>query len=83
MTGKSRRPPLLAVDVLGALNIVGMLLAYLSVSTLLPTGFAIGYGEPFWPFLAAGGIVGAASRLPGRPAAIGDSAFARAFSSSR
>ena len=59
VTERSRRPPLLAVDVLGALNIVGMLLAYLSVSTLVPAGFAIGYGEPFWPFLAAGAIVGA------------------------
>jgi trk/ktr system potassium uptake protein len=59
VTGRSRRAPLLAVDVLGALNIVGMLLAYLSVATLLPAAFAIGYGEPVWPFLAAGGIVGA------------------------
>ena len=59
MTARSRRAPLLAVDVLGALNIVGMLLAYLSVATLLPAAFAIGYREPVWPFLAAGGIVGA------------------------
>jgi trk system potassium uptake protein len=59
VTSRSRRPPLLAVDVLGALNIVGTLIAYLSVSTLVPAGFAIGYDEPFWPFLAAGGIVGA------------------------
>jgi hypothetical protein len=36
VTARSRRAPLLAVDVLGALNIVGMLLAYLSVATLLP-----------------------------------------------
>jgi hypothetical protein len=59
VTSRSRRQPLLAVDVLGALNIVGMLVAYLSVSTLVPAAFAIGYGEPFWPFLAAGAIVGA------------------------
>jgi trk system potassium uptake protein TrkH len=59
LTVRSRRAPLLAVDVLGALNIVGMLLAYLSVSTLVPAAFAVGYGEPFWPFLAAGAIVGA------------------------
>ena len=58
MTDRSRRAPLLAVDVLGALNIVGMLLAYLSVSTVVPAAAAIGYDEPFWPFLAAGGIVG-------------------------
>lgn len=29
---------------------------YLSASVLFPTTFAIGYGEPFWPFLAAGAI---------------------------
>ena len=29
------------------------------MATLLPSAFAIGYGEPVWPFLAAGGIVGA------------------------
>jgi len=59
VTSRSRRQPLLAVDVLGALNIVAMLVAYLSVATLVPAAFAIGYGEPFWPFLAAGAIVGA------------------------
>ena len=59
MTERSRRSPLLAVDVLGALNVVGMLLAYLSAATLVPAGFAVGYGEPVWPFLAAGAIVGA------------------------
>jgi trk system potassium uptake protein len=58
VTSRSRRPPLLAVDVLGALHIVGMLVAYLSVATLLPAVFAVGYDEPVWPFLAAGGIVG-------------------------
>ena len=31
---------------------------YLSPAVLLPTGFAIGYGEPVWPFLAAGAITG-------------------------
>lgn len=51
-----RRPPFLAVDVAGALHIVGTLLAYLSVSTLVPAAFAIRYDEPVWPFLAAGAI---------------------------
>ena len=59
MTSRSRRPPLLAVDVLGALNIVGTRLAYLIVATLQPAGFAIGYSEPVWPFLGAGAIVAA------------------------
>ena len=53
-----RRAPLLAVDVVGALHVVGILLMYLSPAVLLPTGFAIGYGEPVWPFLAAGAITG-------------------------
>ncbi len=66
MTSRSRRQPLLAVDILGALNIVGMLVAYLSVSTLVPAAFAIGYGEPFWPFLAAGAIVGATGLVVAR-----------------
>jgi trk system potassium uptake protein TrkH len=35
-----------------------MLVAYLSLATLVPAVFAIGYDEPVWPFLAAGGIVG-------------------------
>jgi len=53
-----RRAPLLAVDVVGALHVVGTLLMYLSLAVLLPTGFAIGYSEPVWPFLAAGVITG-------------------------
>ena len=56
---KRRRPPLLAVDVTGALHIVGMLIAYLSAATLVPMAAAVGYGEPFWPFLAAGAIAAA------------------------
>ena len=48
--GRRRRG---AVDVRGAMALVGQMLAYLSVSTLFPTAVAIGYGEPFWPFLAA------------------------------
>ena len=34
------------------------MLAYLSLSALFPAAAAIGYSEPFWPFLAAGGITG-------------------------
>jgi trk system potassium uptake protein TrkH len=54
-----RRPPFLAVDVRGALHVVGTLVAYLSASTLVPAVVAVGYDESPWPFLAAGAIVGA------------------------
>ena len=55
---RDRRSPFLAVDVIGALHIIGTLLAYLSVSTLVPAAVALGYGEKVWPFLAAGAITG-------------------------
>ncbi len=48
----------LGIDLAGALGLTGTLLAYLSLSALLPAAAAIGYGEPVWPFLAAGGITG-------------------------
>ena len=46
----------LAVDVSAATNMVGTLLKYLGLAALFPTALAIGYGEAFWPFLAAGAI---------------------------
>jgi len=46
------------IDLAGALGLTGTMLAYLSLSCLAPTAVAIGYGEPFWPFLAAGAITG-------------------------
>ena len=36
----------------------GTLVAYLSVSTLVPAAVAVGYDESPWPFLAAGAIMG-------------------------
>jgi trk system potassium uptake protein len=51
--GRRRR---LAVDVAAALNLVGALGKYLGLAALLPTGVALGYGESFWPFVAAGAI---------------------------
>jgi trk system potassium uptake protein TrkH len=54
--GRSRRAPLLAVDVLGAVNVVGRLIMYLSAATLVPVAFALGYGESPWPFLVSGAI---------------------------
>ena len=55
-----RRPPFLAVDVSGSLNIAGRLLAYLSLSTLVPAAVALTYGESPWPFLLGGAVAGAA-----------------------
>jgi Trk-type K+ transport system membrane component len=46
----------LAVDVSGALNLVGWLVKYLSPAFLFPTAIALGYGEASWPFLVAGAI---------------------------
>jgi trk system potassium uptake protein len=53
------RAPLLAVDVRGALNVVGTLITYLSAATLVPAGVALWYGESPWPFVAAGAIAAA------------------------
>src|SRR5919107_5605038 len=44
------------VDVGGALNLVGSLIKYLGAAFLFPTAIALGYGEPAWPFLAAGAV---------------------------
>ena len=57
---RQARTPLLAVDVRGALNVVGLLIAYLSAATLVPAAVAIGYRESPWPFLGAGAIAVAA-----------------------
>jgi trk system potassium uptake protein TrkH len=46
----------LGVDVAAALNLVGVLLKYLSATALLPTGVALVYSEPPWPFLGAAAI---------------------------
>ena len=54
-----RAAPRLGVDVGAALSLVGTLTKYLSLSCLAPAALAVGYSEPFWPFLAAGGIAGA------------------------
>jgi trk system potassium uptake protein TrkH len=53
----------LAVDVGGALRLVGRLLVYLSPAFLVPAVFAAGYGEQIWPYLAAGAITAAAGLL--------------------
>ena len=51
------RPRRVGVDLRGALGLVGTLTKYLSVAVLFPTALAIGYGESFWPFLAAVAIM--------------------------
>jgi trk system potassium uptake protein TrkH len=48
------RPRRLAIDVPAAVNLVGMLGKYLGLAALFPIPFAIGYGEPFLPFVVAG-----------------------------
>ncbi len=45
-----------AVDIGAALNLVGALLRYLSLAFLFPVALALGYSEPFWPYLAAGAL---------------------------
>jgi trk system potassium uptake protein TrkH len=44
----------LGVDLASAFNVIGAVLKYVGGAFLLPLGVAVGYGEPFWPFLAAG-----------------------------
>lgn len=53
-----RGPSRLAVDLRGAFNLVATLTKYLALATLVPAAVAVGYGEPPWPFLLAGAIVG-------------------------
>jgi trk system potassium uptake protein len=48
------RLDMLGVDVGAALNLVGALLRYLSLTFLFPTAIALGYGESVWPFVGAG-----------------------------
>ena len=57
-TGLIREQTYLGIDVSGALGLTGTMLAYLSVSSLVPVAFALGYGEPVWPFVGAGAIAG-------------------------
>ena len=57
------RRPMLGVDVAPAISLVGTLVKYLSLAFLFPTAIALGYGEPAWPFLAAGGVTAAVGFL--------------------
>ncbi|MBW3593578.1 MAG: TrkH family potassium uptake protein [Actinobacteria bacterium] len=44
----------LGVDVWSALDLVGGVLKWVGAAFLVPAVVALGYGEPAWPFLAAG-----------------------------
>ncbi|MBA2642316.1 MAG: TrkH family potassium uptake protein [Actinobacteria bacterium] len=57
VTQRKRPRRRLAVDVTAAVNLIGMLGKYLGLAALFPVPFALGYGEPVWPFLATGAIV--------------------------
>ena len=63
MTAERRAPigdrATLGIDLAGALALTGQLIMYLSATALVPAAVAVGYGEPFWPFLAAGAITAA------------------------
>jgi trk system potassium uptake protein TrkH len=48
------------IDVGAAFDLVGGVLKWLAPAFLLPVVVAIGYGEPFWPFLVAGAATGLA-----------------------
>jgi trk system potassium uptake protein TrkH len=47
---------MLGVDLSGALNLVGVLIMYLSIAPLMPAAIALGYSEPVWPFVGAAAI---------------------------
>jgi trk system potassium uptake protein TrkH len=55
-TARIGRPRRLAIDVVAAANLVGMLGKYLGLAALFPIPFAIAYGEPFYPFVVAGAV---------------------------
>ena len=48
------RPRRLAIDLAAVANLVGTLGKYLGLAALFPIPFALGYGEPFYPFVVAG-----------------------------
>ena len=50
------RRALRGVDLAAALALVGTISKYVSLTFVVPAAVALGYDEPVWPFLAAGGI---------------------------
>ena len=47
-------PRRLAIDLAAVVNLVGTLGKYLGLAAVFPIPFALGYGEPFYPFIVAG-----------------------------
>lgn len=50
------RPRRVAIDLAAVANLVGTLAKYLGLAAIFPIPFALGYGEPFLPFVVAGGV---------------------------
>jgi trk system potassium uptake protein len=50
------RPHRVAIDLWAVIHLVGGLGKYLGLAAAFPMVLALGYGDPFWPFLAAGAI---------------------------
>ena len=50
------RPQRLAIDLAAVVNLVGTLGKYLGLAAIFPIPFALGYGEPFLPFVVAGAV---------------------------
>ena len=55
--GRPQPSARLAVEVRGALGLIGTLTKYLAVAPLFPAALAVGYHEPVWPFLLSAAIV--------------------------
>ena len=53
---RTARPRRLAVDIGSALDLVGGVLKYVGAAFAVPAAVAIGYGEPWWPFVASGAL---------------------------
>jgi trk system potassium uptake protein len=59
VAGSALRRGRLSVDLGGAVSLTGTLILYVSPAALVPAAVAIGYSEPFWPFLAAAALTAA------------------------
>lgn len=60
---RALRRETIGVDIAGALNLVGTLVKWFSLSFLFPAAIAVGYGESPGPFVAAAGIAAATGFL--------------------
>ena len=55
--------PLTGIDLGSALDLVGGVLKWVGLTFIVPVAVAVGYAEPFWPFLAAGAATAATGLL--------------------